>query len=83
MISHEGPALAETEAVDYDLKTFSNEEFGELMAKKLATLDDPDISADDYCVGMNRFVAALGKRLTINNMAELDAAMLSDKPLII
>jgi hypothetical protein len=48
-----------------------------------ATLDDPDISADDYCAGMNRFAAALGKRLTINNMAELDAAMLSDKPLII
>ena len=48
-----------------------------------ATLDDPDISADDYCAGMNRFAAALGKRLTINNMAELDAAMLSDKPLVI
>lgn len=48
-----------------------------------ATLDDPDISADDYCAGMNRFAAMLGKRLTINNMAELDAAMLSDKPLVI
>lgn len=35
VISHEGPALAETEAVDYDLEAFSNEEFGELMAKKL------------------------------------------------
>ena len=48
-----------------------------------ATLDDPDISADDYCAGMNRFAAMLGKRLTINNIAELDAAMLSDKPLVI
>lgn len=35
VISHEGPALAATEAVDFDLEAFSNEEFGELMAKKL------------------------------------------------
>lgn len=35
VISHEGPALAETEAVDYDLEAFSNQQFGELMAQKL------------------------------------------------
>lgn len=35
VISHEGPALATTEAVDYDLEAFSNAQFGELMAKKL------------------------------------------------
>lgn len=35
VISHEGPALAKTEAVDYDMEAFSNDAFGELMAKKL------------------------------------------------
>jgi simple sugar transport system substrate-binding protein len=34
VISHEGPALAETEAVDYDLEAFKNEVFGQLMAEK-------------------------------------------------
>ncbi len=35
VISHEAPALAATEAVDYDLEAFSNEAFGQLMAEKL------------------------------------------------
>ncbi|MDR1430521.1 MAG: substrate-binding domain-containing protein [Propionibacteriaceae bacterium] len=34
VISHEGPALATTEAVDYDLEAFRNEVFGQLMAEK-------------------------------------------------
>lgn len=46
-------------------------------------LNDSNISADDYCDGINRFAEVLGKQLTIRNMAELDSAMLSDKPLII
>lgn len=48
-----------------------------------AVLDNPNISADDFCAGMNRFAEILGKKISINNIAELDAAMLSDKPLSI
>ncbi|QEY24605.1 hypothetical protein [Neisseria animalis] len=48
-----------------------------------ALLDNPDISADDFCAGMNRFAEMLGRKISINNMAELDAAMLTDDPLVI
>lgn len=48
-----------------------------------AVLDNPTISGDAFCTGMNRFAAMLGQTLTINSMAELDEAMLSENTLII
>ncbi|MFC0308418.1 hypothetical protein ACFFHK_01700 [Gallibacterium trehalosifermentans] len=65
-----------------------------LFASKLTQLEEErailqnlfsqkEISADDYCAGMNHFALVFGKKLTINNMAELDEAMQSDKPIII
>lgn len=49
----------------------------------LTLLNDENISADDFCSGMNQFAGFLGKTITINNMDELDKAMLSDDPIII
>ncbi|WP_416192415.1 hypothetical protein [Neisseria sp. CCUG12390] len=68
--------------------------FKELFATKVAKLDKEttalftllekeDISADEFCEGMNRFAEILGKKISINNLAELDSAMLSDNILII
>lgn len=48
-----------------------------------ALLDAPEIDTDEFCAGMNRFAALLGKTLSINDMDDLDRAMLSDEPLII
>ncbi len=45
-----------------------------------AVLDNPDISADDFCVGMNKFAQSLGKELSINSFDEFDQMMLSDEP---
>jgi simple sugar transport system substrate-binding protein len=36
VVTHEAPALAGTEAVDYDLESFDNAEFGQAMGEKLA-----------------------------------------------
>lgn len=43
-------------------------------------LDNPDISADDFCVGMNKFAQSLGKQLSINSFDEFDQMMLSNEP---
>ena len=48
-----------------------------------AALDDPNISDANFCAGMNKFAELLGKKISINNLAELDAALHSDEPLII
>ena len=45
-----------------------------------AILDNPDISADDFCVGINKFAQSLGKELSINSFDEFDQMMLSDEP---
>lgn len=45
-----------------------------------AVLDNPDISADDFCVGMNKFAQSLGKELSINSFDEFDQMMLSNEP---
>lgn len=44
-------------------------------------LDNPELSCDEFCLEMNRFAEILGKDLPIKNRAELDLAMLSDKPM--
>ena len=36
VVTHEAPALAGTDAVDYDLESFDNAEFGQAMGEKLA-----------------------------------------------
>lgn len=43
-------------------------------------LDNPDISADDFCAGINTFAQSLGKELSINSFDEFDQMMLSDEP---
>lgn len=56
------------------------EVYGNIM---FDALDSPDISSDEFCAKMNRFAEELGTKISINNMIELDKAMLSDLPLII
>lgn len=46
-------------------------------------LNSPNIDPDEFCLKMNRFAEELGTKISINNMAELDEAMLCDLPLII
>lgn len=46
-------------------------------------LDSVNVTPDEFCEQMNQFAELLGKKLTINNMAELDSVMLSDDKLII
>lgn len=46
-------------------------------------LDNPDISNDDFCADMNKFALTLGVKISINNMAELEAVMFSDEPFTI
>ncbi len=48
-----------------------------------AILDNPNISADEFCQGINKFAEVLGKKLNINSMAELDNVMLSEEILVI
>lgn len=48
-----------------------------------ALIENPNISDDDFCSAINQFAETFGKKLSINNRAELDCVMLSDKPLII
>lgn len=55
----------------------------EESSRMFAALSNPEISADEFCETMNQFGRLLGKKLAINSMAELDEAMLSDKPLTI
>lgn len=44
-------------------------------------LENPCVSADELCAGMNRFLAVLGKQSHINSMADLERMMLDDAPL--
>lgn len=46
-------------------------------------LNRDDIAEEEFCAGINQFAELLGKTLSINNMAELDSAMASDRPLTI
>lgn len=46
------------------------------------TINSVNITTEEYCAGINRFAAVLGKELPIRNMEELDAVMLSDEPLV-
>ena len=66
----------------------------EIFSQKIAQLDAAsmqlfaalgrdDISAEEFCTGINQFAEVLGKKLSINNLAELDSAMASDDPLTI
>ena len=66
----------------------------ELFAAKVAQLDQEssalfallekdDVSANEFCVGINRFAEMLGKKISINSIAELDSVMLSNDTLII
>lgn len=43
-------------------------------------LENPNISADDFCAGINKFAQSLGKDLSINTFDEFDQMMLSDEP---
>lgn len=58
-----------------ELETYSNIMFD--------ALESPNITPDEFCAKMNRFAAELGTKISINNMAELDEAMISEDPLII
>ena len=66
VISHEGPALAETEAVDYDLEAFSNDAFGELMGRKLVEGMGKDSGT---------FVGEVGSLTSETHMAWYNAAV--------
>lgn len=46
-------------------------------------LDSVNVTPDEFCEQLNQFAELLGKKLTINNMAELEEVMLSDDKLII
>ena len=48
-----------------------------------AVLDNPEISDSEFCAGMTRFAAMLGKQISINSLAELDQAIFSDETLVI
>lgn len=81
-------AAAKALARDYETKInfiFENKLIQMDIQKEnlLTLLNNEHISADDFCTGMNQFAGFLGKTITINNMAELDKAMLSDDPFII
>ncbi|PYE38517.1 hypothetical protein [Psychrobacter fozii] len=58
-----------------ELELYSNNMFD--------ALNSPDIDPNEFCSKMNRFAEELGTKLSINNIAELEAAMISDEPLVI
>ncbi len=58
-----------------ELEIYSNDMFD--------ALDSPDIDPEEFCLRMNRFAEELGTKISIKNMAELEAAMISDEPLVI
>lgn len=58
-----------------ELETYSNIMFD--------ALESPDISPNEFCAKMNRFAEELGTKISINSMADLDEAMLSNLPLTI
>ncbi len=65
VITHEAPALAGTEAVDYDLEAFDNAEFGQKMGEKLA----------ECMGGEGTFVGMVGSLTSETHMAWYDAAV--------
>lgn len=64
----------------FDKKSFQLDQESQ---KLFSMLGNPNIPADDFCKGINEFAQSLGKDLSIKDMQELDAIMLSDDPLII
>lgn len=58
-----------------ELEIYSNDMFD--------AIDSPDIDPEEFCLRMNRFAEELGTKISIKNMAELEAAMISDEPLVI
>ncbi|WP_078055519.1 hypothetical protein [Rappaport israeli] len=58
------------------------QELEHYSSKMFAALDNPNSSIEEFTTAMNDFANILGKKLSINSIAELDAIMLSDEPLI-
>jgi len=65
VVTHEAPALAGTDSIDYDLEAFSNEEFGERMFEKLAEGMD----------GEGEFVGMVGSLTSETHMAWYNAGL--------
>lgn len=65
VVSHEAPALAETESVDYDVEAFDNAEFGQLMFENLA----------QEMGGKGTFVGEVGSLTSETHMAWYDAGV--------
>ena len=65
VITHEAPALAATESVDYDLEAFDNVEFGEKMFEQLA----------DQMGGTGTFVGEVGSLTSETHMAWYNAGV--------
>lgn len=79
-------AMMLAQQYEISLKTLFANKVAQLDSESramFAILENPNISADEFCAGMNRFAEMLGKKISINSMAELDQAMLSDDVLII
>lgn len=75
-------------AKEYELKikelfAYRIKELEKYSNAMFTALDDPDISPDAFCIAMNRFAEELGTNISINNMAELEEAIISDQPLTI
>lgn len=63
------------------LKAIFSEKVAQLDQESIAMfslLENQNASAEEICNRMNRFAEMLGKKISINNMTELDAVMLSD-----
>ena len=65
VITHEAPALAATESVDYDLEAFDNAEFGEKMFEQLAA----------QMGGSGTFVGEVGSLTSETHMAWYNAGV--------
>jgi len=64
VVTHEAPALAGTEAVDFDLESFDNAEFGYAMGEKLAECMD----------GAGTYLGMVGSLTSETHMAWYNAA---------
>lgn len=65
VITHEAPALAETDSIDYDLEAFDNAVFGERMFEKLA----------EGMGGKGEFVGMVGSLTSETHMAWYNAGI--------
>ncbi|MGO4689968.1 substrate-binding domain-containing protein [Glaciibacter sp. 2TAF33] len=65
VITHEAPALAGTDSVDYDLEAFDNAEFGQKMFEQLAT----------QMGGKGKFVGEVGSLTSETHMAWYNAGV--------